>query len=133
MKYITGVYALNLNCNLDTCGDWHQSSLNWNNIPLKESDNSFYGTYGLEYSKKIPNHEELFTVSNHIRACLDMLIDRQFDNLQGMNKDFICNDKYNNEIYKYRQDVRIFLEHAIVSNIEKGKKILKTHKRIYKI
>ena len=32
--------------------------------------------------------------------------------------------KYNNEIYKYRQDVRIFLEHAIVSNIEKGKKIL---------
>ena len=28
------------------------------------------------------------------------------------------------DIYKYRQDVRIFLEHAIVSNIEKGKKIL---------
>ena len=119
MKYITGVYALNLNCNLDTCGDWHQSSLNWNNIPLKESDNSFYGTYGLEYSKKIPNHEELFTVSNHIRACLDMLIDRQFDNLQGMNKDFICNDKYNNEIFSQVlklnslpqwEEIRIFMD-----------------------
>ena len=32
--------------------------------------------------------------------------------------------KYNNEIYKYSEDVHIFLEHAIVSNIEKGKKIL---------
>lgn len=99
MLYISGIYALNLNCELDTCGDWHQSGLNWDNITFKESEGSFYGIYGLEYNKRIPNHQELFTTANHIRACLDMLIDRKFDTLQGMNKDFICNEKYDQEIF----------------------------------
>ena len=119
MKYITGIYALNLNCNLDTCGDWHQSSINWDNVPLKESNDTFFEAYGLEYDKIIPNHKELFTTANHIRACLDMLIDRQFDSLQGMNKEFICNDKYNEEIFSqvfklnflpYWEEIKIFMD-----------------------
>lgn len=99
MKYITGIYVLNLICKLNTCGDWHQSSLNWNVVPLKDSDNSFFGEYGLEFDKKIPKHLESFVVANHIRACLDLLVDKQFDLLKGMNNDFICNDEYNNEIF----------------------------------
>ena len=89
MKYITGIYALNLICNLETCGDQHQSALNWQNIRLKESDDNIFKDHGIEFNKKIPEHNETFNVANHIRACLDMLIDRQFNSLQGMNKDFI--------------------------------------------
>ena len=48
MKYISGVYALNLPCSLETTGDWHQSSLDWNNIPYKESDNSIFSSWGIE-------------------------------------------------------------------------------------
>ena len=32
MEYITGQYALNLSCSLNTTGDWHTSALNWKNV-----------------------------------------------------------------------------------------------------
>lgn len=32
MKYITGVYGLNIPNTKETCGDWHSTSLDWNNI-----------------------------------------------------------------------------------------------------
>ena len=29
MQYITGQHALNIPCPLLTCGDWHQSAIQW--------------------------------------------------------------------------------------------------------
>ncbi len=52
MLYITGIHALNLNFSLLTCGDWHQSGIQWRNIPLFKSDNRILGDYGIEFNKK---------------------------------------------------------------------------------
>ena len=99
MKYITGIHALNLSCSLETCGDWHRSALQWEHPNIKESETSFYKDYGLESNHKIPEHDEYFTIANTIRALLDLLYDRRFPIAQGMNEDFICNDKYDDEIF----------------------------------
>ena len=99
MKYITGIHALNIECKLDTCGDWHTSALDWNNIKFKESDESILGDYGIEVDKYIPEHDGAMCVANHIRALLDMIADENFGSAQGMRADFICNDKYNCEIF----------------------------------
>ena len=48
MRYITGNYALNIPCSLNTDGDWHRSALDWEHLPLFESDNSFFNDYGIE-------------------------------------------------------------------------------------
>lgn len=99
MRYLTGVHALNIPCNLNTTGDWHSSALQWEKLNIKESDDTLLKDYGIEEEKKIPTYSETFYVANHIRALLDMLIDGDFSNAQGMRKDYICNDKYNNEIF----------------------------------
>lgn len=99
MKYITGIHALNLKCSLDTAGDWHQSSLKWEQIKFNESQNSFFGVYGLEVHDDVPEHPGEFIVANHIRALLDLLVEGDFGIAQGMNEDFVCNPKYNDEIF----------------------------------
>lgn len=99
MKYISLIHALNLPCNLETCGDWHASSIQWKKPHILESEESLWGDYGIEKNKKIPEHEEKYNVANHIRALLDLLFIGNFTIAQGMNKDFICNDKYDNEIF----------------------------------
>lgn len=100
MKYVSLIHALNLPCNLDTCGDWHTSALQWNNPNILESDDSIFKDYGIEKDKTIPEHEGLFNVANHIRALLDMLDKGQFSLTQGMRDDFICNSKYDEEIFR---------------------------------
>jgi hypothetical protein len=99
MKYITGVHALNLPCSLDTSGDWHTSWIQWESPKTKDTESSFWGDWGIEYHS-IPEHEGAFPVANHIRACFDMLEDGDFSNLQGMNKDYICNDEYDEFIFQ---------------------------------
>jgi len=100
MLYVTGVFALNISCELETCGDWHQSALQWANIPLLESKESIFGDYGIEFNKNVPEHTETFAVANHIRALLDLLQDGKFSTAQGMNSDYICNVKYTDEIFQ---------------------------------
>lgn len=100
MKYISGIHALNLTCSLDTCGDWHQSAIQWKNLNLRESVGSVWGDYGIESDKKIPDHNELYNAANHIRALLDLILDGKFSVAQGMRKDFICTDKYDNELFE---------------------------------
>ena len=39
------------------------------------------------------------TRSNHIRALLDLVSEGNFGYAQGMNKDFICNNKYTEEVF----------------------------------
>ena len=100
MKYITGIHALNLPCNLLTCGDWHCSALRWKNITVRDTENSFFKEYGIEHGKRIPEHDGTYAVANHIRALLDLLEMGKFSVAQGMNNDFICNDDYNEEIFE---------------------------------
>ncbi len=99
MLYITGIYALNLPCGLETCGDWHQSALKWDNPEIKESTGSFFGDYGIEKDHNIPEHTEKYNVANTLRAILDMLYDRKYSIAQGSNQDYICNEKYDVEFF----------------------------------
>jgi hypothetical protein len=99
MRYITGIHALNLPCSLLTCGDWHCSALRWRNISFRDSEQSLFGLYGIEYDKHIPEHEGTYAVANHIRALLDLLDMGNFAVAQGMNDDFICNDNYDEGVF----------------------------------
>ena len=99
MLYITGLQALNLNCSLKTFGDWHQSSLSWKVLDFVESEDSFYGDYGLEVNCHIPCHEGSFLVANHLRAILDLLLRQEFSILQGMRYNFIGVDLYDEEFF----------------------------------
>ena len=99
MRYITGVHALNLPCSLETCGDWHCSALQWEKPNIRESEHSFFGDYGIEQDVTIPEHAETYAAANHIRALLDLLELGKFSVAQGMNRDFICNDRYTEEIF----------------------------------
>lgn len=100
MLYVTEIHALNLPCSLETCGDWHASAIQWTNPHIRESHESLFGDYGIEQNKNIPEHEGYFNTANHIRALLDLLEAGLFSIAQGMNKDFICNSKYDNEIFE---------------------------------
>lgn len=100
MKYISEIHALNLPCNLNTCGDWHCSAIQWENPHIHESEGSIWENYGIEPDKHIPEHEGTYYVANHIRALLDLLEKGWFDIAQGMRDDFICTDEYDNEIFE---------------------------------
>jgi hypothetical protein len=107
MLYITGIYALNLPCQLNTTGDWHTASLDWANLKMMDSEDMFFKDYGIENNHKIPEHNGNFSVANHIRASLDLLQLGKFSLAQGMNKDFICNDSYNDEIFTKVYTMRV--------------------------
>ena len=106
MKYITGQHALNIPCSLLTCGDWHQSAIRWEIPCFRDSEDSVFKDYGIELNKKIPEHIEKYNVANHIRAILDLLEIGNFSLAQGMNKDFICNDEYTEEIFEQVRKLR---------------------------
>ena len=99
MQYITGIHALNLPCSLLTCGDWHRSALKWEKITYRDSKDSFYGNYGIEQCAVVPEHDGTYAVANHIRALLDLLEIGNFSAAQGMNRDFIGNDDYTDEVF----------------------------------
>ena len=99
MEYITGIHALNLPCSLLTCGDWHQSAIQWERQTFQDTSRSFFGDYGIEFNVSIPEHAGVYSVANHIRALLDLLEQGNFSLAQGMNKDFICNDDYTKEVF----------------------------------
>lgn len=100
MKYITGQFALNLPCSLETCGDWHTSAMNWDNLRFSESDDSIFGDYGIETCDCVPEHEGVFYVADTLRALLDLLIEGRFSVAQGAKDDFICNDSYTKEFFE---------------------------------
>jgi len=106
MEYITGIHALNIPCKLDTSGDWHASALKWEKISTAESKDSLFGDYGIEQNKYIPGHKGTYYVANHIRALLDLLSQGKFSVAQGMNNDFICNPKYDNEVFSKVEEMK---------------------------
>lgn len=100
MKYVSLIHALNIPCNLNTCGDWHCSSLQWKKPSILDTKDSIFGNYGIEKNKSIPEHIEKYNIANHIRAILDLLYIGNFTVAQGMNKDFLVTDEYNKEIFE---------------------------------
>lgn len=101
MQYMSGIHALNTVCKLDTCGDWHASGIRWDNPLFLDSSESIWGNYGIESNKDIPYYKEgKFNVANHIRALLDLINLNKFSVAQGMNNDYICNEKYDQEIFE---------------------------------
>lgn len=99
MKYITGQFALNLPCSLETCGDWHTSAMNWDRLRFAESDGSIFGDYGIEECSDVPEHEGTFYIADTLRALLDLLIIGNYGLAQGAKEDYICNDKYTEEFF----------------------------------
>lgn len=87
--YITGKHALNLKCSLNTAGDWHFSSLSWDENKIQKQDlkNSFYKEWGIENGSKGLH-------ANHLRAILDLMLNKEFGFLIGFRNDFICTDEY---------------------------------------
>lgn len=100
MKYLSGLYALNLPCNLETVGDWHTSALNWNKVTLNDSKSSIFEDYGIEKEREIPEHKEKYNIANHIRAILDLLSAKRFDLISNFRREYICTDIYDEEIFK---------------------------------
>ena len=100
MRYVSGIHALNLNCSLETTGDWHQSALRWKDVTFRDTENSVFGDYGIEYDKEIPEHEGKFAIANHLRALLDLLEEGKFTVVEGMKDDYICTDKYDREFFQ---------------------------------
>lgn len=114
MLYITRIYALNLPCSLDTDGDWHCSALNWEQMTMDESDNSFFGDYGIEKDKKLYDWVSIekfkgksYNIANHIRALLDLIYQEKYSIAQGMRDDFIDNGKYTLEIFNKVNEMRV--------------------------
>lgn len=100
MKYLTGIHALNLECSLETSGDWHMSGLKWEKLTWAETKNMFFKDYGITLGIPMPEHSGPYPVANHIRALLDLLEWGNFAVAQGMNDDYICNAKYDMEVFQ---------------------------------
>lgn len=97
MKYVTGVYALNLPLPDGTPGDWHFSALDWHKARIEDSADSLFGDWGLHIAE-VPYHGKM-AVANHVRACLDLIAQGNFGTAGGMRKDFIDDDKYTPTIF----------------------------------
>lgn len=103
MLYITGLFALNLECSLGTTGDWHMSGMDWSKLTLADSNNSIFGTYGIERNstRLVPEHEgKQHNIANHVRACLDLIEQENYCATEGMYRDFLDEDDcYNADVF----------------------------------
>ncbi len=100
MKYISGIHALNLRCSLQTCGDWHQSGIQWKMPTVRESSNSLFGDYGIEKILTSLNMRELsilLIISGPVwiywRKEISVMLKECVTSL-------FCNDSYTPEIFK---------------------------------
>lgn len=102
MEYITGMYALNMNSpDLETCGDWHWGALNWQKLHIENTNSNIFEEYGINKARPVPEHpNNKYPIANHIRACLDLMLESRFPCVQGMRENFICNDNYNELIFE---------------------------------
>jgi hypothetical protein len=98
MRYITGIYALNLTCPLETDGDWHYSAIDWADVPFSKSEDSRFGNWGI-CEREVPEQGKV-RVADHVRALLDCLEQGYLSDAQGMREDFINNEDYTPVIFE---------------------------------
>lgn len=103
MKYLTGILAFQIPCELNSRGLWNRSKKDFVNdelFTLAESENSRWKDWGIELNKLIPGREyALWNVANHVRAYLDMLVDKRFDELKGLFIEAIFDPKCRQDIF----------------------------------
>ncbi len=127
MNYISGYFALNTPCSLDTTGDWHQSCLQWDKIKFADSRNSPLGDWGIEKNVYVYPLHGCYNVANHIRACIDFLDTDNYSHASGMREDYIANDKYNNVVFEQVYKLKAS------KTAEQWQKISKTMEKDYKL
>lgn len=98
MDYLTGRYALNIPCKLNTTGDWHYCTLDWDNPLILNSDDSIFGNYGLEPCNQDYHRNSPPFKANHLRACLDLFALNKLGSLQRLRADILGNDEYTEEL-----------------------------------
>lgn len=108
MKYITGQQALNIPCSISTCGDWHASSMDWSTLTFRESEDSIYKDWGIEGPKTIKYVDGAYYVANDLRAILDFLETGNIGAATRMREDYICTDKYDEELFEQVYKLRTF-------------------------
>ena len=102
MKYISGIFALNIPCPLGTTGDWHRSSLTWNKLRLHESDDSVMKEKGIEKDVYVRELGGRYNVANHIRAIADLLDDGDYVTAEGMRNDYLDDDRrFDRTLFEY--------------------------------
>ncbi len=102
MKYISGIFALNIPCSLDTTGDWHSSSLNRLKLTLNESDDSILKEKGIERDIYIRELGGMYNVANHIRAIADLLDYGDYPTASGMRFDYLDDDRrFDRTLFEY--------------------------------
>lgn len=99
MKYLSGIYAMQI-CSDDNMGvDWHYYALDWKKADIRESEKSIFGDFGLKEIFVNAIGKKIF-VANQLRACLDLMECGNLSHLQGsMRKDYIANEKLNNILF----------------------------------
>ena len=102
MKYISGIFALNIPSSLGTTGDWHSSSLQWNILTLHESEDSVLKEKGIERDVYVKELDGMYNVANHIRAIADLLDDRDYVTAEGMRNDYLDDDRrFERTLFEY--------------------------------
>lgn len=101
MRYLTGMYALNTPCELNTTGDWHRCCFDWTKPEFAESKGSIWGDWGIERNVKIPMlNGERHNKANHLRAILDLLAQNRLLEAQGLKDDYICAVEYTSAFFE---------------------------------
>lgn len=120
MKYLSGVLALNIHRpSDDTDGDWHETSIDWQDIDnsFKDTKGSVFKDYGV--IKNIKHLDKIFNVANHVRACLDLIDELDFEPVGQMRDAYINNEKYTKEIFDKIYSLKVLKNTDDWSRIDK--------------
>lgn len=117
MKYITGLFALNIPNSLNTSGDWHTSGLDWSKVKEVNSSDSILKDWGIEQGKEIPEHMGLFNVANDLRAILDIMLKGDFKILKGFRNDWVDTDEYNKVFFEKVWIIRDLVDFERLDNL----------------
>lgn len=107
MKYITGVFALNiLDTDTGTPGDWHASCLDWDHPQILDTNESIFETWGVYKNERCPTDITNNIVANNLRACADLVEHGCFEPVRGMRRDYIDDESYTEEFLSHIWELR---------------------------
>lgn len=105
MYYLSGPLAFTVPCELDTPGEWRVSRKMWSdenvNKSIRNSEDSPFKDYGINQNVYIQYRPiGLYNVANHVRAYLDMLYEKRFDEMKDLFMEYIDNGLYRRDIFE---------------------------------